>query len=470
MLKKILTLAAVVAITLPSIAEGRRVILDKVVAVVGSSSILYSDVETQANYIIERRKSEGFGSKRDAFSEAFETLLEQKLLHNQGMIDSVSVNKLDIESRVDQYINSLIAQEGGVAEVERRHNLALYNIRDNVRRKLEEQSYAQSMRYEISDNVSITPGDVKLFFESKDKDSLPMIGEQYVYAQITRQPESIEDAKFRVKERLLDMRERVISGSISFASLARMYSVDPGSAYRGGEMDPTPASAFTPPFADALEALQVGQISEIVETEYGLHIIELIDKKDDLYHCRHILLRPVFTPEELNEPSKFLDSLAGKIRSDSITFELAAKKYSDDAHSKMNGGIVSNHDLLEKANAYDAKLTVTRFLKEDFGTRGYKSIDDYMALTRLKIGEISSAFSTQDLNGNQMSKVVKLVDIIPAHTASLNEDYLQIEDMAIGEKQQEVLKKWLKRHIDAMYVYIVPEYRGLDFENKNWVK
>lgn len=451
-------------------SRAERVVLDKVIAVVGSSSILYSDVQAAAEQVIQQRRSQGYSTTKEPFTEALELLMEQKLLYNQGLVDSVYISTIDIENSVERYIQSLLSQEGGVIEVERKYGIALYNIRDNVRYKERERAYAQSMRQQVVSDVSVTPGDVTLFYKGKDKDSLPVIGEQYVYAQITRYPSSIDAAKVRVRERLLDMRERIISGSISFDALARMYSVDPGSAYRGGELEPSTLNYFDSNFADMLSSLQPGQVSEIVESEFGFHIIELIDKKGNLYHARHILLRPVYTDEELREPTIFLDSLALQIKADSITFEQAAKLHSDDPHSKMNGGIVSNHDILEKYNAYDAKLTVTRFLKEDFGNRGYKSIDDYVAISRLNKGEISPAFATADVKGDNLSKIVKLVDVIPSHTASLGEDYLRIEDMALEAKQMSEYDSWLKKRIDAFYVYISPEYRSLDFTNKNWVK
>jgi peptidyl-prolyl cis-trans isomerase SurA len=249
-----------------------------------------------------------------------------------------------------------------------------------------------------------------------------------------------------------------------------MYSVD-GSALHGGEMQPSPSSFFVRPFAEALEKLKPGQVSEIVETEYGFHIIELIDKQGEMYHCRHIVLRPTFTREELMQPSRELDSIANLIRKDSITFEEAALRFSDDASSKMNGGIVSNHDVLERQGVYDgARLTATRFLKEDFGAEGGKSLEDYNALRRLRVGEISDSFQSSDFKGNQLSKIVKLVEIIPAHVASLEEDYIRIEEMALEDKQTKVYNKWLHSKIEGMYIYIAPEYRSDEFEYDGWIK
>ena len=266
------------------------------------------------------------------------------------------------------------------------------------------------------------------------------------------------------------MRERVIKGETKFSTLARMYSVD-GSAMYGGEMEPGPSSMYVRPFAEALEKLKPGQVSEIVETEFGFHIIELIDKKGDNYHCRHILIRPSFTRDELMQPARELDSIARLIRLDSLTFEDAALRFSDDASSRNNGGIVSNHDILTRQGVYDgARLTATRFLKEDFGVGGGKSIDDYNVIRYLKKGEISSSFRTSDMSGNELAKIVKLVDVIPSHKATLEEDYLRLEQMALEQKQQQVFEKWLNEKIEKMYVYISPEYRDGEFRNKNWVK
>ena len=450
--------------------ERRQVMLDKVVAVVGGSSILHSEVQEYADALVAERRQMGYTSDRDPMNEALEALLEQKLLYNQALIDSVDANTSDLSQRIETYLQSLIEEAGGIAELEAKEHMPIFTYREMLRTRYEEQSYAQAMRMDIVGKVTVVPGEVEQFYNRIDKDSLPVIGEQYVYAQITKFPSSLKDAQRRTKERLLDRRERVIKGETKFSVLARMYSLD-GSAIYGGEMEPGPSSMYVRPFAEALEKLKPGQVSEIVETEFGFHIIELIDKKGDNYHCRHILLRPSFTREELAEPAHKLDSIARLIRLDSLSFEDAALRFSDDASSRNNGGIVSNHDVLTRMGVYDgARLTATRFLKEDFGQMQGKSLEDYNALMRLKVGEVSNSFQTTDLNGNQMSKIVKLVEVIPPHTASLEEDYIRIEEMALQEKQNRVYRKWLNSKIDAMYIYIDPEYRSDEFEYDGWIK
>ena len=464
----IMMAAALALLFAGALAQKRQVMLDKVVAVVGGSSILYSEVDDYARQLTEQRRQEGYTSDRDPMNEALEALMTQKLLYNQAQIDSVKVNDADIMARVEEQVQQMVEAEGSIPQLEAKHHMPIFNIREIMRQRYEEQAYANSMQTEVVDKVSVIPGEVERFYKSIDKDSLPTVAEQYVYAQITKFPKSMTAAKQRTRERLIDMRERVITGKAKFENLARMYSQDPGTMMRGGEMDPSTLEQLDPAFGAALEKMRPGQISEVVESQFGFHIIQLLDKRGRLYHFRHILLRPVYTTEELGGSLNTLDSLVKVIRKDSITFERAALLYSDDAQSKMNGGIVSNHDILERFNAFDAKLTVTKFLKEDFGR--FKSLDDYNALNRLKPGEISEAYLTEDMLGNQMAKIVKLVEVIPTHTASLNEDYLRLEEMALQDKQERVFKEWLSKKIDGMYVYISPEFRNGEFENKHWVK
>lgn len=470
MIRKIVTLSVVVAtLAIGVTAQKRQVMLDKIVAVVGGSSILHSEVVRTADDLTQRRREAGYTSDRDPFTEALEALLLQKLLYNQALIDSVEVNTSDLVTRAEGQVKIMAEEAGSIPALEAKHNMQIYHIREMLRRRLEEQTYAQAMQSEITSKVTITPGEVERFYKRLDKDSLPTIAKQYVYAQITKFPKSIVEAKQRTRERLLEMRERIITGKTKFATMARMYSVD-GSAIHGGEMEPTVLAGFVQPFADALRELKPGQVSEVVETEFGFHLIQLIDRKGDLYHCRHILLRPIYTAEELVAPMQELDSIANLIRKDSITFEAAAAQFSDDVHSKQNGGIVTNHDLLEHYNAFDAKLTATRFLEEDFGMGRGKSIEDYNAIRKLQVGEISPAFQSQDLVGNNLSKIVKLVEIIPPHPASLKEDYLRLEAMALTDKQGRVFDEWVNKKIEAMYVFIDPDYRNLKFTNKKWIK
>ncbi len=468
MLKKGIMAAALALLMLGASAQKRQVMLDKVVAVVGGSSILHSQVQEYADRMVQQRRQQGYTSDRDPMNEALEALMTQKLLFNQAQIDSVKINDGAISSAVEENLKHMIDEAGTIHNLEVQQHMPIFNLREMLRQHFEEQQYASEMENTVVSKVTVIPGEVERYYKSLSKDSIPLVADQFVYAQITKFPKSMKEAKQRTKQRLLDMRERAITGTAKFENLARMYSQDPGTLMRGGEMDPTTLRQLDPAFAAALEKLKPGQISEVVESDYGFHIIKLLDKHGELYHFRHILLHPVYTPEELGEASNTLDSLVKMIHADSITFERAALLHSDDKTSKMNGGVVSNTDILKYFGGGNTKMTVTKFLREDFGR--FKSLEDYNALMKLKPGEISNAFVTEDMLRNQMAKVVKLIEIIPAHRASMEEDYLRIEEMALQDKQQRVFKEWLTKKIDQMYIYIDPEYRDGEFENKHWVK
>ena len=316
-MKKILYTALLLcSLSAGVVAQKRFVMLDKVVAVVGNSSISYSDMQQTARQILEQRRAEGYTSDRSPQSEALENLMLQKLLYNQALLDSIEISKGEVAQRVEQQVQSMVDREGSITALEKKTHMAIYHIRDLFRRQLEEQSYAQNMQQTVISKTKIVPGEVERYYNSMDKDSLPIIAEQYMYAQITKFPKNMKEAKLRTRERLIEMRERIVTGKTRFATLARMYSVD-GSAIQGGELEPAPLAGFVKPFADALAELKPGQVSEVVESEFGFHLIQLIDRKGQLFHCRHILLRPTFTVDEIVAPMRDLDSLVNLIKKDS---------------------------------------------------------------------------------------------------------------------------------------------------------
>lgn len=466
MIRKVfLMIAALSAVSAATAQE--RFIADKIVAVVGNSPILYSDVVKQAAQITERNRAENFTSPRDPMAEALEVLLEQKLLYNQAQIDSVSIDRQmgQIADYVNNNVNDMVKREGSIKALENKMRKPLYSIKDDTRKEIEEYFYAQEMRNTKGNEVKVTPGEVDRFFRGLNSDSLPIIPEQYVYAQITKLPKSSELARQRARERLLDMRQRVIDGD-RFDRLAVMYSIDPGSAMRGGEMDPAPAESFVEPFRNALVKLRPGQVSGVVETEFGFHIIQLIDKPaDNLYHLRHILVKPQYTDGERKEAVDFLDSLGSAIRNGDITFEKAAMENSDDEGSRMNGGLVSNQQLLFRYTGNtDPSQTRTRFIKDNLEP------GDFRALSQLKPGKVSAAFIGTDFTGNELGKMLKLVEIVPAHKANLSHDYLDIEQMALVRKKEAHYNKWLNAKIDEMYIRIDPMFRATDFGNPRWFK
>ncbi|MBR2168942.1 MAG: peptidylprolyl isomerase [Alistipes sp.] len=450
-------------------AQKRQVMLDRVVAIVGSSAILYSDVTMFAQQIVNERRSQGYTSDRDPMNESLEALMKQKLLFNQSQIDSIEFGTVD--DMVSEQIDAMIAEAGSVSKLEEQQHMKIFNLRQLLRTRISEQKGAGAMQNHVISDVTITPGEVEIYYKGLKEEEIPLVPEQYIYAQIVRYPSSQAEAKLRTKERLLEMRERIISGKSTIDLLARTYSDDPGTAMRGGLMSST-TNELTPPFADALAELKPGQVSEVVETEFGFHIIQLQEEpKNNIYTFRHILLKPDYTVEELVEPIEFLDSINRLIRSDSLKFEDAAALHSHDTYSQKNGGLVTNHDVLTKyPQLSNVKFSATKFKKDDFGGQGGKSLADYYALSKLKVGEISNAFSSEDLNGNELARIVKLLEVIPTHSATLAEDYLTIEEKALNDKKLKVFNKWLEEKIDQHYVYVDPEFRNGEFEFKNWIK
>ncbi len=251
----LLSVGAAVALTG---GNPRRFSADKVVAVVGNSAILYSDLKERGKAITESRREQGYTSDRDIMNEALESLLLQKLLYNQALIDSIGVrNAEDIAQRVDMQIEYMVSQAGSIGALEQQEGMPIYEIRTNMRHKVEEAQYAQMMQNEVMSKVTVTSGEVERFFRDFDKKNLPIVPEQYTYAQITKFPTNTKAAKQRTRERLMEMRERIIDGT-RFDLLARMYSQDTGTARQGGEMDYSPLDGFVKPFADALSKLQIG--------------------------------------------------------------------------------------------------------------------------------------------------------------------------------------------------------------------
>lgn len=438
---------------------------DKVVAVVGHSAILYSDVEKYGQALVEQRREMGYTSMRDPKCEALEQLIVQKLLYNQSQIDSLKTPMDGIAEAVQSAIDDEIASRGSVAALEMFYHKPIFQIREEMTSRYEEGRYAGDMERSIKDNVKVTPGEVEKYYRNQPKDSLPIIPEQYVYAQIVRYPENQEDAKLRAKGRLLELRERILNGE-KFDVLARIYSEDPNTAMQGGEMKGLDKDMLEPPFRDAMVKLKPGQVSGIVETSYGFHLIQLISRTGNKYDVRHILTRPQFTDRDMEKPYDMLDSLRKEIESGKVKFEEAVEKYSEDSFSKENGGIVSTMEILDAQSPgrVDPAEASTKFFKEWLTPQEAKELD------KLKPGEVSKPFASQDMKRNILCKIVKLEEILPSHPASLKEDYANIERIALENKQKKVFEEWLKSKVEGMYIRIDKEFRDCDFTYKFLIK
>jgi peptidyl-prolyl cis-trans isomerase SurA len=442
--------------------EQPQYIADEVAAIVGNRHILLSDIERATEDVVRMRHENGTLSNRPARYEAFETLLLQKMLAEQARADSLDKElRGGTDTQIEEQLQRMIAEAGSVKALERKLRKEIYAIRDDLKRELEDVQLANIMQTNVVSKVGVTYRDVADFFAQLPTDSLEMVPEQYVYAQIVRFPPETEERKFEVRQKLLEYRQRILEGE-NLGALARLYSMDPGTARSGGSWGPGNINQLVYPIVEALETLKPGTVSEIIETEYGYHIVELISLRGELVQFRQILLKPTFTVEETEREMRLLDSLAREIGTDKEAFDEAVERYSMDKETNRNAGVVFNGALAKQQ--YNAKLASPKFMKDALLPQ------DYIPLSRLKEGEVSAPYAAVDLGtGSTVYKIVRLNQVIPSHHASLEEDYEIIADFALQNKQNIELDKWVREAIKKMYVWIAPEYRDYEFEH-NWLK
>ncbi|MDR2125684.1 MAG: peptidylprolyl isomerase [Prevotellaceae bacterium] len=439
-------LITILATTLQAQTQNGKNIIDKVVAVIGNEAVLLSDIEMD----IYQRKNYGILSEENLFCRVLEDMLQSRLLIAQAKIDSLTVTPSAIQTSVDERINYFIAQLGSEKALEAQFKKPVSKIKEMLYGQAEDQSLIEQMKSKIVSGIEITPADVKNFYKTIPPDSLPVIPEQYSFQQITVYPPTA-DANFEVREKLLGLRERIINGE-KFSTLAILYSQDE-SAKRGGELGLAPAVQYVTAFRNAALSLKPGQVSHIVETEYGFHIIQMIEKQGkDLINVRHILLKPIYSSNDQRLAFSRLDSIKNMITGDSISFEQAALFFSQDEKTRMNGGLVANPQTLSP-----------RFDKDQLG-------NNYFVLRELKQGQISDPFKSTDENGREVYKIVKLKEIIPSHKANLKDDFPIIKNMVEGQKQMEKITKWLIKKQQETYIRIDDDYKNCKFESQNWIK
>ncbi|MBQ4299678.1 MAG: peptidylprolyl isomerase [Bacteroidales bacterium] len=451
---KLLISALLVAATLPLGAQKYKAgLVDKTVAVVGGEVIMISDIEGQ----IQQMKAQGMNSDRDMRCEILENMMESKIFLMQARIDSLTVNSDMVEGELTQRMDQFRTYMGGDEELEKYFGKPLYKLRQEWKQMFEDQSLTQQEQAQIAQRIpELTPQDVKEYLDTVNKDNLPVVPIKYQLSQISVYPDR-QAASMAVKEKLLSLRERIIAGE-KFATLARIYSEDPGSARKGGELGMASKSIFWPAFSDAAMALRPGVISQIVETPDGFHIIEVLEKKGDMFNARHILLKPQYTEEDREKAFKRLDSLKTKIQDGEMTFALAARFFSEDLATRTNGG-----QMADPASG-----------------SSYFEIDqlkpaDYMAIKELKEGEISAPVESQDnegyqqnRSGNTVYKIIRVDKILPAHPASFENDYPDLLQQVQGRKQMEAIDKFLDEKVKTTYVVIDPMFKGCDFSREVW--
>ncbi len=446
-LMRVAAAAVLVALTAVSASAQRyRGVVDKSVALVGGEMISLSDVEAQA----QAMRAQGMPADR---CRILENMMESKLFVAQARVDSLVVNQDQASAQLEQYVGQMLTRAGGEEQLEEYLGKPLYKLRQEWRQQIEEQTLAQQEQQEIARKLpELTPYDVKQFLDTAEVASLPVVPIKYQMSQVCIYPDR-EAAALAVKERLLSIRERIINGE-RFATLARLYSEDTESARKGGELGMASKSIFWPAFSDAAMALKPGTISQIVETPDGFHIIEVLQKQGDMFNARHILIRPSYTMADQEKAFHRLDSIRTAIVDSTITFETAARFFSEDPATRTNGGQMADP---QTGSAY---FEIDQLKPQD-----------YAAVRDLKVGEISEPIASLDnegRDGNLVYKIVRLDKIVPAHPASFESDYTELLGIVRNQKTVEAIDKFLDDKIDTSYILIDPLFGDCEFTRKGW--
>ena len=447
---KIMAVAAFAVIsTIASAQKYPGGIIDKTIAVVGNEMITISDLEEEMQML----QAYGMGSDKNARCETLEEMLVAKLFLMQARVDSLTVNNDMVEGELKNRLDNVKTSLGGEEAVEEYFGKPIYKLRQEWRSALQDQSLTQQMQGKISSDIpELTPYDVRNYVDSIDKEDLPVVPIKYQLSQICVYPDR-EAANLAVKERLLAIRERIINGE-KFSTLARLYSQDPGSSRKGGELGMASKSIFWPAFSDAAMSLKTGVVSQIVETPDGFHIIEVLEKKGDMFNARHILMKPEFTSVDREKGFKMLDSLRTELVNEAVTFELAARFYSEDPATRTNGGQMAD------PNSGSSYFEIDQLKPQD-----------YDAIKNLEAGQISSPIESLDnegRSGNTVYKIIKVDKIIPSHTATFKNDYDLLLQQAKSQMSMEAIDKFIKSKIKTTYIVIDPLFSDCQFEREGW--
>ena len=439
-------------VCLPLLAAAQKNVVDEVIWVVGDEPILLSDVE-------EARISAELSEQpvTNPYCTIPEQLAVRKLFLHQAAIDSVTVSEGDIIRGVDARINEYISVYGSREAVEQAAQKSIRQLRETFKRMYREENMVEEVKSNLTSKISATPAEVREFFKNTPTDSLPFIPTQVEVQIITSQPKVSRQEVERVEARLRDFAQSVNSGESDFSTLAKLYSED-GSARMGGELGYTGRNMWVPEFANVAFSLNdPKKVSKIVRTEFGFHIIQLIDKRGDKVNVRHILLKPQIEEAEFERGIARLDSIADDIRAERFTFDAAAYALSDDKDTRNNHGLMAN--VIQ-----ETRTISSRFQMKDLPQDVAKVVDT------LQVGQVSRAFRMTNQKGQTVCAIVRLKSRIDGHHANMTEDFQVLRDQVIAKRREEKINNWIKEKVNSTYVRISPDWRNCDFKYEGWVK
>ena len=427
-------------------------IIDEVIWVVGDEPILRSDVEAMRMQGL----AEGitFGSNPDCAIP--EQLAVQKLFLHQAQIDSIDVPESDIVTGVNQQINRWLEAAGSQEKLEEYRKQSVNEMREQLHDEFKNQQLIQKMKQKLVENVKVSPADVRAYFRNLPEDSIPFVPTE-VEVQILVQAPKIKQTEItRVKDQLRNFTQRVNDGETTFATLARLYSEDTESARQGGELGYMGRGLLDPAFASvAFNLTDPKKISKIVESDFGYHIIQLIDKRGDKINCRHILLKPKVSYDEIDAASLRLDSISNDIRKGKFTFEQAVAFLSDDKDTKNNQGLMSNST---------AEGMTSRFKMKELPTEVARVVDT------LKVGELSAPFQMINSKGKNVVAVVKLKSRTEEHKAKITEDFQVMKEIVLNKEREKTINNWVANKIKHTYVRMSDRYKNCNFQYQGWIK
>jgi peptidyl-prolyl cis-trans isomerase SurA len=447
-MKRNIIILSVLAIFAGQGAAGQQVV-ESVVAVVGNEVVYLSEIEGQVVQLKAERDPTPVEQLR---CRIFEDQLIQKLFLDQARIDSIEVSPESVESDLNGRLTEYIRRAGSEQALESYFSKSMTEIRKDLREMLTNQYIVQETQSTIAQDITVTPDEVKKYYNSIPRDSLPLMPRKVQLSMISVEPPDMEASKAEVRQRLLDLRSRIINGD-SFSTLAVLYSEDPGSAARGGELGFNTRGELAKPYAEAAWSLKQGVVSKIVETEFGFHIIQLVERKGDMVNSRHILMKPKLTPEQTEWAILKLDSIAALVRTDSLTFSQAAMRYSSDKTTRANGGKMVSENPSERVNW----LTLDELSREV-----------NLVVRNMKLGEISEPFRTTDAKGNNIYCIVRLDEEIPAHNVNMKDDYNFLSEAALRDKQGRMYEDWIRDKIKRTYIRISDDFKGCTFHYSGW--
>ncbi len=421
--------------------QAQKKSLDKIAAVVGSAIILQSDIEMQyAQYL-----AQGNPEKPDLKCYILQQLLTQKLLSQQAAIDSVSVTEDQIDDDINRRLRSMISRAGGQERLEQFLNRSVLQYKDEIRPDIREQLIANKMQGKITENIGITPLEVKRYFEAIPKDSLPYYNTEAEVGQVIVRPKLTKAEKETFKDKAEVLRLR-IKGGEDFATLARLYSQDPGSAREGGDLGFTDRSSLVKEFAAMAFKLKAGELSPVFETEYGFHVLQVIERRGEQVNVRHILIKTESSPASLLRSKAHIDTIYNKVLAKKLDFSAAASLYSDDNETKYNGGMMLNAENVQSRTTYipTDKLDPQVFLTVD----------------TMKVGGFSKPDIFTSPDGKQGYRFLYLKSKTGPHKANLEQDYPKIKEGAFADKTSRTISEWFEKRRKTTYIKIDPEYQA----------